>query len=131
MPELKDYLNSINQTKINLMEGDSDEARVAEKQYTPYIINRCMAGHQDTVLLANEMNMRPYMPKKAQYGFYLSSVRTRKRFAPWLKAGEEKNIELVKVYYKCSHSKAREILNILTQDEIDYIKIKTETGGKL
>jgi len=49
--ELKDWLNSINFNKENLME-DPD----AKKDYPPYIINRCLSGHLDCVMFANEMN---------------------------------------------------------------------------
>jgi hypothetical protein len=36
MPELKDWLNSINQTKKNLIDEDPS----LEREYNPYIINR-------------------------------------------------------------------------------------------
>ena len=49
--ELKDWLNSINFTKENLME-DPD----VKKEYPPYIINRCLSGHLDCIMFANEMN---------------------------------------------------------------------------
>ena len=51
--ELKDWLNSINLSKDNLL----DEDPLAEKDYPPYVINKCMAGHMDTILFANEMNL--------------------------------------------------------------------------
>lgn len=51
--ELKHYLNSINYDKVNLMDADEE----SERQYPPYIINRCFSGFMDTVLYANEMNM--------------------------------------------------------------------------
>ena len=50
--ELKDWLNSINFTKENLIEDDPE----AIKSYPPYIVNRCLSGHLDTILFANEMN---------------------------------------------------------------------------
>ena len=50
--ELKDWLNSINQTKQNLIEEDPS----LEKEYAPYIINRCLSGHIDCIMFANEMN---------------------------------------------------------------------------
>ena len=46
--ELKDWLNSINQTKEDLSEDI--------KSYPPFIVNRCLSGHLDCVLFANEMN---------------------------------------------------------------------------
>ena len=52
MTELKDWLNSINQTKKNLIDEDPS----IEKDYSPYIINRIYSGHLDVVMFANEMN---------------------------------------------------------------------------
>ena len=62
--ELKDWLNSINQTKNNLI----DEDPLVEKDYPPYIVNRCFS---DTwmQLFANEMNQYHFLPKKMQYDF--------------------------------------------------------------
>ena len=50
--ELKDWLNSINFNKNNLIEEDPETI----SSYPPYIVNRCLSGHLDTVLFANEMN---------------------------------------------------------------------------
>ena len=79
MTELKDWLNSINQNKKNLYKEDPDA------KYPAYIINRCMSGHLDTVLFANEMNLNAHLDGDMQYSFYLNSVRKRKRFSPWLR----------------------------------------------
>ena len=81
MTELKDWLNSINQNKRNIYEEDPDA------KYPAYIINRCMSAHLDTVLYANEMNRYNFLPKKLQYDFYLNTLRTKKRFSPWLRKG--------------------------------------------
>ena len=62
MMELKDWLNSINQTKQNLIEEDPS----LEKEYAPYIINRCLSGHLDCIMFANEMNRYNFLPKKMQ-----------------------------------------------------------------
>ena len=71
--ELKDWLNSINLNKTDLI----DEDPTLEKEYPPFVINKCMSGHLDTVLYANEMNMTHFLDKKLQYDFYLNSVRKR------------------------------------------------------
>ena len=76
--ELKDWLNSINQTKKNLIDEDPS----IEKEYPPYIINRCFSGHLDAVMFANEMNKYNFLPKKMQYDFYINTLRTKKRFSP-------------------------------------------------
>ena len=76
--DLKDWLNSINQTKKNLL----DEDPTLEKEYPPYIVNRCFSGHLDCIMFANEMNFHNNIPKKMQYDFYLNSLRKKKRFLP-------------------------------------------------
>ena len=122
--ELKDWLNSINHTKVNLLEENPDA------KYPAYIINRCMSGHLDTVLFANEMNMNHHLPLDMQYSFFLNSVRKRKRFSPWLRKDEIKDLDLVKRYYGYSNEKAQQALKILTKDQLNFIKSKFETGGK-
>ena len=87
MTELKDWLNSINQNKRNLYEGEPEAKEHA------YIINRCMSGHLDTVLFANEMNMNHHLPLDMQYSIFLNSVRKRKRFSPWLRKDEIKDLD--------------------------------------
>ena len=77
--ELKDWLNSINQTKENLIDEDPS----LEKEYPPYIVNRCFSGHLDAIMFANEMNVHHFLPKKLQYDFLLNSLRKKKRFSPW------------------------------------------------
>ena len=60
--ELKDWLNSINLSKKNLIDEDPS----LEKDYPAYIINRCFSGHLDAIMFANEMNMNPLLQKKLQ-----------------------------------------------------------------
>jgi hypothetical protein len=124
--ELKDWLNSINTNKKNLIDEDPDSV----KEYAPYIINKCMSGHLDTVLLANEMNINSQLDKKMQYDFFINIVRPRKRFSPWLKKEKIESLQVVKQYYGYSEEKAKSALKILTQDQIDFIKQKMNRGGK-
>lgn len=124
--ELKDWLNSINYSKGNILEDDPS----LESDYPPYIVNRCLSGFVDTILLANEMNVHSHLDKKLQYDFYINIVRKRKRFTPWLKKEKFDDLEHVKRYYGYSNEKARQALNILTPDQIDFIKTKLNKGGK-
>jgi hypothetical protein len=123
--ELKDWLNSINQTKDNLIDSDP----TLKKEYPPYIINKCMSGHIDCIMFANEMNMYPGLDKKLQYDFYINIVRKRKRFSPWLRKDKIKDLDAVKSYYGYSNEKARQALSLLTEDQLTFIRKKLDTGG--
>jgi hypothetical protein len=126
MYELKEYLNSINQTKKNLLDDDVEY----EKKYNPYVINKCYSGFTDTILFANEMNYFWQIDKKLQYDFYINIIRPKKRFSPWLKKQADSSLELVKQYYGYNDDKAKSALKILTREQLDFIKTKLNRGGK-
>ena len=122
--ELKDWLNSINFTKENLME-DPD----VKKDYPPYIINRCLSGNLDCIMFVNEMNINHHLDKDLQYSFYLNTLRKKKRFSPWLRKDKVTDLEIIKQYYGYSNEKASQALKILTPEQIKFIKQRLDTGG--
>lgn len=122
--ELKHWLNSINFSKENLIEDSS-----SIKDYSPYIINRCLSGEIDCVLFANEMNLNHHLDKDMQYSFFLNTIRKRKRYSPWLRKDKIKDLECVKQYYSYSNEKASQALKILSKEQINFIKQRLEIGG--
>jgi hypothetical protein len=127
MYELKDYLKVINETKEPLMDTDDE---MWEKKYPPFIINKCLAPFPDTIFLVNEMNLNNHIDKKLQFDFLLNSLRTRKRYTPWLKASKQKNLEYVKEYYGYNNEKAKSALKILNDEQIKTIKDSLNKGGR-
>jgi len=123
--ELKDWLNSINFNKNNLIEEDPE----AISSYPPYIVNRCLSGHLDTVLFANEMNKYSNLDKDMQYSFFLYTLRKRKRFSPWLKKEQVDDLDLVKKHYGYSNEKAKVAVSLLTKTQIEQIRNKHDMGG--
>ena len=123
--ELKDWLNSINFSKNNLLE----ESPESIKEYPPYIVNKCLSGEIDSILFANEMNMNHHLNKDMQYSFYLNSLRKRKRFSPWIRKDKIKDLECIKRYYGYNNEKASQALKILNKVQIEFIKQRLEIGG--
>ena len=123
--ELKDWLNSINFNKNNLMEEDPDVI----KEYTPYVINRCLSGNLDCIMFVNEMNRYPNLDKDMQYSFYLNTLRKKKRFSPWLRKDKVTDLECIKSYYGYSNEKASQALKILSKEQLEFIKQRLDTGG--
>ena len=128
MYELKDYLKAINETKENLL--DTNDI-TWEKKYPPYVINRCMSMFYDTIMHSNEMNGLHFLPKRMQFHFFINSIRKKRRFGgKWLSQTKLKDLALVKEYYGYSNSKAKEALNILSENHIENIKIELIKGGR-
>ena len=126
MYELKKYLNAINFTKKNLM--DSDDL-LWQKKYPAFIVNKILSGFQDCIMLINEMNRNHFVDKDMQFQFLLNSIRSKKRYSPFLRSSKLKDLDVVKEYYGYNNEKAKVALDILTKDEVKLIKEKLFKGG--
>ena len=125
MAILGDFLNSINQTKVNIM----DEDALTEKEYPPFVVNRTLSYFLDTIMYANEINTHHHADNKLQFDYLLNSIRSKRRFSRWLKPDENKNLDVIKEYYGYSNQKAKDALNILTEDQLSLLNKRMEKGG--
>jgi len=124
--ELKEYLNAINHTKKNVMDS---EDTMWVKKYPAFIVNKVLSAFSDTIMLVNEMNRNHFLDKDMQFQFLLNSIRSKKRYSPFLRASKLKDIECVKEYYGYNNEKAKSALDILTKKELKLIKEKLYKGG--
>ena len=122
--ELKHWLNSINHEKQNIMTDEN------KNEYPPFIVNKCLSGFIDTIMVSNEININHHLSKKLQYEFLLNIVRPKRRFSPWLKKEKLTDLEIVKTYYGYSNEKARSALSLLSDEQLNCIKLKLSKGGK-
>jgi len=118
----KDIMPSILQTKKNVIED--------EKDYPAYIVNKALSFHKDCVLFANEMNKVPNIDGLLQYHYYLNTIRAYRRpFQKWQKRETIENLEAIKEYFNYSNEKAKDVLMVLSDGQIDDIKRKLNKGG--
>ena len=120
-----EYLNAINNTKKDIMVDD-----IAEKGYNSFMVNRGLSYFNDTVLMANEMNVNHTIDNRLQFDFLINIVRKKKRFSKWMKPETVSDVEVVKEYYGYSNEKARQALSLLTPENIDELKKKVYKGGR-
>ena len=120
-----EFIKTINDTKHNLMDEDPE----VEKDYIPFLVNRSLGYFMDTIMYANEMNRFNSLDYKLQYDFLLNIIRPRKRYSKWLKKSKDDNIDLIKKFYGYSYTKAKDVVDILSEDQIEHIRSKLDTGG--
>tara|TARA_B100001939_G_scaffold159674_1_gene137892 strand:+ start:218 stop:595 length:378 start_codon:yes stop_codon:yes gene_type:complete len=120
-----EYLNAINYSKQNIMVDD-----LAEKAYNPFMVNRGLSYFHDTVLMANEMNQNAHLDNRLQFDFFINIVRKKKRFSKWFKPEIVSDVEVVKEYYGYSNQKARQVLTLLTTEQLDLLRKKVYKGGR-
>jgi hypothetical protein len=122
-----DFVNSINQSKKDLMTGTENDT-AAEASYVPFVVNRSLSYFPDTIMHANVMNeLQP--TNKLQYHYLLNSIRPAKRFSKWAKRDDVGDLDAVKEYYGYSTEKALQALSILSSDHLRVIKEKLQSGG--
>lgn len=119
-----EFLNDINYGKKDIMVDD-----LVEKDYNPFMVNRGLSYFNDTILMANEMNINYHLDNRLQFDFLINIVRKRKRFSKWLKPTVENDVEVVKEYYGYSNEKARQVLPLLSSEQINGLKKKVSQGG--
>jgi len=120
-----EYLNAINFTKQDIMIDD-----IAEKGYNAFMVNRGLSYFNDTVVIANEMNINAHLDNRLQFDFLINIVRKRKRFSKWTKSHVSDDVEVIKQYYGYSNEKARQVSNLLTSKQINELKKKVYKGGR-
>ena len=119
-----DFIKAINESK-DIMKNDP----LAEKDYIPFLVNRGLSFFQDTILQVNEMNRNHFLDNKLQFDFLINNIRSRQRWSKWLKPDKIDNLELVKTYFGFGNEKAKEALEVLSNEDIKEIKSKLAKGG--
>ena len=119
-----DYLKAINETKEDVMLTYQDE-----KKYAAFIVNRGLSFFMDTIFQANEINRNHHLDSRLQFDYLLNSIRQKKRYSKWLKPEKLDDLDIVKEYYGFGNEKAKNALQVLSVDQLAYIRRKLNQGG--
>jgi len=119
-----DFVKSVSSDKKDIMVDD-----IEEKAYQPFLINKSLSYHQDSVSFTNEMNCRHGLDNRLQYVFFLNTLRKRQRFSKWAKPYVSKKLTVVKDYYQMSTREAKELFTLLSDKEIRELKNRMNIGG--
>ena len=112
-------------TKINLMVDEQ-----SEMDYVTFIVNRGLGYFQDTVLLANEMNVNcSNLDHKMQYDFLKGTVKKRRRFSKWLKEDNDEKVDIICQAYGFSRSNAKSVVTLFDNTQIELLKKRLDKGG--
>ena len=98
--------------------------------YSPFLVNRCLAGFIDCIMLVEAMNQAHLLSPALQYDFYYYAVRKGSRFDPVPKPEEPAHLDAVMEYYGYSRQKAMQAMKILTSTQVSEIVRKLDKGGK-
>jgi len=118
-----DFVNDISHEKNYIF---TDEV---SGDYSIYLVNKAFSYYVDTIYLINEINKYPSISKKMHFDYLFNTVRSRKRFATWNKYVENEDLDLISEYYNCNIHKAKQILRLLTKQDLTEITNYLDVGG--
>lgn len=119
--KLFDYVKNIS--------AENDPVEETGSEYDSYIINKAFSFYPDTILFSNEMNMRPEIPNNRHYSCLFNSVRKRKRFTPWPKNNFSEYEKLVSKIYKYNQHKTKQVMKLLSEEQLDMLREMYDEGG--
>ena len=127
--DLLDYWKAITQTKENIIEYS-----FSEMDYDSFSMNRSLSYFIDFAPIANDMNHFSHLDNKLQFDYFINTIekytgKEKRYLKSWVKPTEIENLELVKEYYNYGNIRAKEALELLTDDHLLYIKHKLRKGG--
>lgn len=125
-----DYVNSIMQTKQHMMRNTEND-KLAEDGYNPWLTNMALSYHEDTILIANLVNANHHLPKRAQYDLLINTVRPKKRqFRKWAKTAADEDLDVVCEAYACNRRVGQEYLSLLSKQQLESLREQRRKGGK-
>jgi len=120
-----DFIAAVGQTKVDMLANDPS----MEKAYTPYVINRGFSYFIDTILHANEMNIKNNLDNGPQFYYYMGSLPSKKRFSKWHKAEKSESLDLIQEHYGVRREIAKQYLKILGESDLENIREIHDQGG--
>lgn len=128
------YENNINYGR-ELIDLDKPQ----EFKYSQWRTNSSLSNFRENIFFANEMNINYHLSDKLQYHFLFHIVKKAKRYGKKKTKEEEKlekeakkeleTIRLIQEYYKYNVTKAKSALKVLTEEQIELIRKRSEKAG--
>lgn len=100
------------------------------KKIGGFLITKILSYRKDLILVCNELNKYPTITPQAAYDFYIGIVPKNRKYAAKQVWDVNPNLDIVKEYYKCNTQVANEYLRLLSESDIDIIKLRCYKGGK-
>ena len=104
--------------------------------YSQWRTNSILSNHKDTILFTNEMNINYNVTDQMHYDYLFGAIRkkqlySKKETEQEKKARKQKEelLSLISEHYKYNAVRAKEALQLLSADQIEFIRKKKEKGG--
>lgn len=101
------------------------------KSYLPFIINKSLSFHPETIQFANAMNMNYSLDSDIQYTFYKEGIpKSNTRFGKWIKKQDVSSVvEFISRIYNVNEKVASQYISLLNEEQLKQLCEKFGEGG--
>jgi hypothetical protein len=118
-----DFAKAAGHTKENIFDENT------KNDYSSYMMNKIFSTYYDTILYANEANMFHNIPDEQNFNYYRGSLRSKNRYAKWVKPAKKDDLKLIQRLYDCDLKIAEQYLELLSEDDITALHELSSVGG--
>lgn len=124
---LFDYVKDLTHNKKMIKTSDPN----FEKSYNPFMIGRALSFNVSDVMWANILNMyHDSMTKTMHHDFLFHGLNASSRRGRWIKdSPKDVDVQLVSEYYHISLRESESMIDLISSDELE--KIRVAKGGKM
>ena len=116
--------NSVTSNKQHLdMEG------LVEFKYDAFRLNRTLSNYIDTISVADDLNRNYHLDFKLQYDYAFYKIKKGKRWFKRPDKDKNADLALIREHYKYNIERAKEVLRILSPEQLQIIRKEKEKGG--
>jgi hypothetical protein len=127
MAKLFDYVSTINKKVGVYPEDNMDEF---ESVYEPYVINMAFCRYPDTIQYVDFLVCNPSLSKIQHFDYLYHSIPKKNRFDKWNKVDDDIRLETISSVYNYSINKAREVVDLFSDEDLELLKTKLIKGGR-
>lgn len=120
-----DFVNAVSHSKERMFDNED----TPESAYVPFLTNRALSYHLDTLMYANDMNRNHHLDRRLQFDYLISTVRPRKRFGKWAKPIDSDDLQLIQRVFGVNPTIASQTLAVLSKADIAVIRARQEDVG--
>lgn len=121
-----ELLKDVSEKKENIIKRDPERI----KDWNPYAVNMVLSLHKDAILFVNEVNCRPKITPMQHYKYLFYALPKARRFAKKAKPKRMEKLEVIRAYYDYNMTRALEVVDLLSDDDIKVMKQKLYKGGQ-
>lgn len=114
-----DYIKALSYTKENVIDT------LGIEEYIPFLANLAFALHKDSILYANDMNMRPGIDKELNWSYYYNGLPKRQRFAEWPKKRKEianDDVIVIMELYNINRTNAELYAGLISDNDMNKLR---------